>query len=81
MRIAHVALDLPLARHFDFLRGDAGLEDVGRLAVVPFGNKKLVGVIVGLSDESEIPPEKLKSIIHVQRALPKFSANDFALFR
>ena len=79
--IAHVGLDVPLAGHFDFLAADATANDVGCLAIVPFGPKKMVGVIVGLSDETTVPKEKLKPIILVQRALPKFSAADFALFR
>ncbi len=57
------------------------MDDIGHVVIVPFGNKKLAGVIVGLSDETDVPAEKLKPIIHVQRALPKFSADDFALFR
>ena len=79
--IAHVVLDVPLAKRFDFLGPDVTAADVGRLVVVPFGPKKLVGVIVAVDNETDVPREKLKPIIHVQRALPKFSANDFALFR
>ena len=79
--IVHVALDLPLAKHFDFLGVGLTVNDVGRLVVVPFGAKKMAGVIVGLSDASEVPQDKLKAVILVQRALPKFSARDFALFR
>ena len=77
----HVVLDLPLAKHFDFLGPEVTTSDVGRLVVVPFGKKKLAGMIVGLSEETDIPAAKLKPIFHVQRALPKFSANDLALFR
>ena len=77
----HVVLDLPLAKHFDFLGPEVTTSDVGRLVIVPFGKKKLAGMIVGLSEETDIPAAKLKPIFHVQRALPKFSANDLALFR
>ena len=79
--IAHVVLDLPLVKHFDFLGVAVTPDDVGRLVIVPFGNRRLAGVIVGLSEVTDVPAAKLKPIIHVQRALPKFSANDFALFR
>ncbi len=79
LRIAQVALDLPLERNFDFLAPDISGEDVGRLAVVPFGNKLLSGVIVDISTTTEIAHDKLKSIELVQRALPKFSADDLAL--
>jgi primosomal protein N' (replication factor Y) len=80
-RIVHVVLDLPLAHHFDYLGTDVTPDDVGRIVVVPFGNKKLAGVIVALNDETNVPAEKLKPIILVQRELPKFSADDFTLFR
>ncbi|MEP7156287.1 MAG: primosomal protein N' [Betaproteobacteria bacterium] len=81
MRIAQVALDLPLEKNFDFLAPDADVSDVGRLAVVPFGNKLLSSVIVDVVAESDVPLDKLKALIHIQRALPKFSADDFALIR
>ena len=81
LNIVQVALDLPLERNFDFLAPDATDADVGRLAVVPFGNKLFSGVIVGLSAASEVAHDKLKAVKFVQRALPKFSADDFALIR
>ena len=81
LSIVQVVLDLPLAKHFDFLGVGVTIDDVGRLVVVPFGAKEMAGVIVGLSDTSEVPQDKLKAVILVQRALPKFSAHDFALFR
>ena len=79
--IVQVALDLPLAKNFDFLGPDVMPNDVGHIVIVPFGPKKMAGVIVGLSETSEISQDKLKPVILVQRALPKFSARDFALFR
>lgn len=35
----------------------------GQLVSVPFGNRKLEGFVVSLSDECEVPLEKLKSIL------------------
>ena len=80
LRIAQVALDLPIDRNFDFLApDDISGEDVGRLAIVPFGNKRLSGVIVDVCAYTDVAQDKLKSILHVQRALPKFSADDLEL--
>jgi primosomal protein N' (replication factor Y) len=79
--IAKVALDLPLDRYFDFLAPGTSEEDVGRLVIVPFGRQRLAGVIVDVAATSDVPADKLKALIHVQRDLPKFSANDYALFR
>lgn len=87
-----VALDLPVATLFDFslpteeiaaIKSSPGkLDDlIGRLAVVPFGPKKLVGVIVDITHATSVPSEKLKAVLHIQHNLPAFSASDLALFR
>ena len=79
--IAHIALDLPIEKYFDFMAPEATQDDVGRMAVVPFGNKLLCGVVVGLSATTDVPVDKLKGVKFIQRALPKFSAHDIALIR
>ena len=81
MAIIQVALDLPIAKLFDFGAADASIDDIGRLAIVPFSNRKLVGVIAGVSATSDVPPEKLRDALHIQRALPKFSLADMRLFQ
>ena len=81
LNIVQVALDLPLDKNFDFLAPDVTEADVGRLVVVPFGNKLLSGVIVGVSAVTRVAHDRLKPVALVQRALPKFSADDFALIR
>ena len=81
LNIVQVALDLPLEKTFDFFAPDVTVGDVGRLAVVPFGNKLFSGVIVGVGAASEVAHDKLKPVRFVQRALPKFLADDFALIR
>jgi len=80
-RIALIGLDLPLANSFDFLL-PAGIEaGVGNLVIVPFGRQRMVGVVVGLRDESDIPPEKLRAIESVKCGLPPLSAEIIAVFR
>jgi primosomal protein N' (replication factor Y) (superfamily II helicase) len=81
LSIIQVALDLPLERNFDFFAADLRECDIGRLVVVPFGNRLLSGVIVGVGDVTEVPPDKLKPVMLIQRGLPKFSADDFSLIR
>src|ERR1039458_1147711 len=39
------------------LRG--GVVDVGSMLVVPFGRREVLGVVVGLTDTSEVAEEKL----------------------
>ena len=45
---------------FDYRLG-GGMEavGVGSMLVVPFGRRRLLGVVVGVSEESELPPERL----------------------
>ncbi len=42
---------------FDYLRPDG--VGVGSVLVVPFGHRDVVGVVVGLADESELPDDRL----------------------
>ena len=45
---------------FDYLLGDAlGDVGVGSMLVVPFGPRRLIGVVVEVAEESELPPERL----------------------
>jgi primosomal protein N' (replication factor Y) len=41
------------------LRAGAGAVDVGSMLVVPFGRRKVLGVVVGLADSSEVAADKL----------------------
>ena len=86
--IIEVALDIPRFESFDFAapacaEGDvpASEVDVGRLIVVPFGPRTLVGVIIAVRNHSTVPADKLKTAIEIKRDLPGFSALDFALFK
>ena len=45
---------------FDYrLPGEMAEVDVGSMLVVPFGRRRLLGVVVGLAEESELPPDRL----------------------
>ncbi len=66
MKLLRVALALPLMRFFDYLLPDdlaAVPYEIGCRVLVPFGNRKVVGIVVGFPDESEIDANKLKPII------------------
>jgi primosomal protein N' (replication factor Y) len=64
---------------FDYRVESASPEDVGKRAIVPFGNGKRVGVIVGLADASDQPPEKLRSVEAILRDMPSLPADWLAL--
>ena len=57
------------------------LVQIGMRALVPFGggNRLQEGYIIGLTDTTDTPPEKLKSIGELPDVFPLFSANMLAL--
>ena len=75
-----MVLDVPVDRHFDYLAPDANRDDIGRRVLVPFGNRKLVGVITGIADASDLPPEKLKPAGRIFRDAPPLDAHTLAVF-
>jgi primosomal protein N' (replication factor Y) len=70
MSILRVALDLPLPRLFDYSCAEASSADIGMRALVPLGNKQIVGVIIGLAETSEVDSEKLKPAVRIMRETP-----------
>lgn len=62
MSIVQVALPVPLARTFDYLLPAGVTALPGGRVSVPFGNRKAIGIIVAVSETSELPLEQLKPI-------------------
>ncbi|MFC3034138.1 primosomal protein N' [Pseudoalteromonas fenneropenaei] len=64
MNIAEIALKVPLSRTFDYQLPDELVSQVGigKRVLVSFGNRNLVGVIVGYKNSSDVPGDKLKAI-------------------
>ncbi len=63
-----VAIDAPLRRLFDYrppVGTEAGILQPGQRVWVPFGRRKVVGVIVELRDRSEVPQARLKHAVAV----------------
>ena len=62
--VLRVALAVPLRRLFDYLPGENGTGPrEGMRVIVPFGRRKMIGVIVEISNTSELPVDKLASVI------------------
>lgn len=78
--VVNLALDVPLDRLFDYL-GEAGHVRVGDRVVVPFGRKRVVGIVVSLSNTSEYPLEKLKKIETVFSDEPSLDSHFFKLLQ
>jgi primosomal protein N' (replication factor Y) len=66
--ILRVALNMPLRRAFEFLPPDdcdAGGLSPGVRVRVPFGRRRLVGVLVEVTGRSEVPAAKLKRALEI----------------
>jgi primosomal protein N' (replication factor Y) len=81
--ILQIALDTPLDSVFDYRWPCApGSEpQVGQLALVSFGRRETVGVIVAVKTETDVPPDKLKDALAVRSQLPPLSPQWLALAR
>ena len=69
--ILHIALDTPLNSCFDYRWPCAPGEEplAGQLALVNFGNREVVGLIVEIRGHTEVPPDKLKNALAVRGQL------------
>ncbi|MFT5571805.1 MAG: primosomal protein N' (replication factor Y) [Cryomorphaceae bacterium] len=70
VQLVQVAVPIPLRQSFDFLvpESDQFLDNdlwIGARVKVPFGSRKLIGVITGLPRQSEYPQHKLKHAIEI----------------
>jgi primosomal protein N' (replication factor Y) len=81
--ILQIALDTPLDSLFDYRWAcEAGSEPhVGQLALVNFGRREAVGLIVAVKHETDVPADKLKDAIAVRSQLAPLSARWIALAR
>jgi primosomal protein N' (replication factor Y) len=62
--VLRVALPVPLRQLFDYLPAENDTAaQAGSRVLVPFGHRKMVGVIVEVTDKSQLPLEKLMSVI------------------
>ena len=69
-----VVVDKPLKQGFDYLwnlEALGGLPTIGNIVEVPFGKSSLIGVIIKVSNHSEIDIAKLKSVLQLA-PLPPF---------
>ena len=75
MPVAHVALPVPLPRTFDYLLPDSMSAKAGCRVTVPFGKQQRVGIVVSVSDKSELPLNELKSVVEVLDSEPVYSTS------
>jgi len=80
-RVARVALDVPLPQLFDYLVPEGDGMVPGARVVVPFGKRRVVGIVVELADASEVPRERLRPIAAVAKDAPPLPPHWLALTR
>ncbi len=77
-RYARVAVPVPLRQTFDFIvpatHQAASNDLIGRRVFVPFGARKMVGVITSCSQSTSVDPAKLKPILSVLDRAPLFDS-------
>lgn len=74
--VLRVAVPSPLRRYFDYLppqHVDLGGVRTGIRVLVPFGKRQLVGVLVELATESNLPRSRLKAAIEILDREPLYS--------
>ncbi len=81
MKIAQVALDVPLDASFDFLVPEGLDPAAGSLVVVPFGRGRRVGVVVGRSARSDVPEERLRELERLVEDVPPLARTELELYR
>ena len=73
MRVLRVALEVPVAKLFDYLCDDAMPAEAGDRVVVPFGARERVGVVVEVGDGSLVASARLKAVTRVMDDAPRLS--------
>jgi primosomal protein N' (replication factor Y) len=79
MIILRVALDVPLPKLFDYRSEDATRADIGYRVLVPFGKKRLVGVIWDVATKSKVTDSRLRPVEKILRDVAPLTREWFAL--
>lgn len=79
VKILEIVLDAPLNRAFDYCWAGEQLPQIGQFALVSFGRREMLGLIVGVKCESDVERDKLKPVLEIRHQLPAVSADWIAL--
>src|SRR6185369_17087106 len=76
-----VALDVPLAKLFDYALPEGVNPAVGDRITVPFGERQRLGVVIEAGAESAIPASRLKCALALRDDAPSLPADWLELMR
>jgi len=80
--ILKVAISTPLWRLFDYLLPDADSKPLpGQRVRVPFGKREQIGIVVGITDSSDLPASRLRAAIEILDATPVLDTDLMQLVR
>ncbi len=61
--ILQIAVKTPLRRSFDYLAlSEINHYQIGQRIKIPFGRRSVIGIVVGMTEKSNFPLNKLKSV-------------------
>ena len=70
-----VALDVPLAKLFDYAQAAGAPAQIGDRVVVPFGARQQLGVVIEAQADSDIPVSRMKAITAVRDDAPRLPSD------
>ena len=79
--VARVALDVPLAKLFDYAAPDSVELAPGDRVAVPFGARQEIGIVVEANAASALPAERIKRVNARRDDAPRLSAEWLELMR
>ena len=79
--VLKIAVNAPLSRLFDYLPPAGAMPRPGCRVLVPFGRRKLVGLVMDIGGGSELPEAKLRRALQVLDDEPLFGETDLRLIR
>lgn len=80
-KILQIVLDTPLNRAFDYCWAGDEPPQIGQFALVSFGRREMLGLIVDVKSESDVPKAKLKPVLAIRHQLSAVSSEWIALCR
>src|SRR3954470_492610 len=76
-----VALDVPLAKLFDYAVPAGLAVRIGDRVTVPFGSRQRLGVVIDTEFISDVPESRLKSVVAVREDAPPLPSDWLELMR